>query len=196
VAETGVLVAVLAGGHGRRLGGDKAGVLLAGRPLIAHPLAAAREAGLDTVVVAKPRTELPRALGVPVVREPAAPSHPLCGVLAAFGAAGPGRAVLALACDTPFVTAELLAWLAAQTAPALLQAGGRLQPLPGLYTPEARGRLEQAIDRGEPTGATLASLGARVVAEAELEPFGDPARFLFNVNEPSDLAEAERLLRG
>ncbi len=196
MAETGVLVAVLAGGRARRLGGDKAGAPLAGRPLIAYPLAAARQAGLDAVAVAKPGTELPRALGVPVVREPAEPSHPLCGVLAAFEAAGPGRAVLALACDTPFVTGELLAWLAALDGPAVLEAGGRLQPLPGLYTPEAGGRLEQAIDRGEGAGATLASLGARVVSEAELAPFGDPARLLFNVNEPADLAEAERLLSG
>jgi GTP:adenosylcobinamide-phosphate guanylyltransferase len=33
-----------------------------------------------------------------------------------------------------------------------------------------------------------------VVEEAELRRFGDPARLLFNVNTPEDLAEAERLL--
>ena len=191
-----MLLALLAGGRARRLGGDKARAVLAGRPLIAYPLAAAREAGLDTIVIAKPATELPPSLGVPVVREPAEPSHPLCGVLTAFETAGEGRDVLALACDTPFVTGELLAWLAALDGPAVLEAGGRLQPLPGLYTAAARGRLEQAVDRGEPAGATLAALGARIVTEAELARFGDPARLLFNVNEPGDLAEAEQLVSG
>jgi molybdopterin-guanine dinucleotide biosynthesis protein A len=196
VVETGVLVAVLAGGRARRLGGDKAGAVLAGRPLIAYPLAAAREAGLDAVVVAKPAIQLPQALGAPVVLEPAEPSHPLCGVLAALANAGPGRAVLALACDTPFVTGELVAWLASLEGPAMIEAGGRPQPLPGLYPPGAERRLADAIERCEPTGATLASLGARVLSEAELARFGDPARLLFNVNEPGDLAEAQRLVRG
>ena len=36
-----VTVAVLAGGRGSRIGGDKALVQLGGRPLIAYPLAAA-----------------------------------------------------------------------------------------------------------------------------------------------------------
>jgi hypothetical protein len=34
------------------------------------------------------------------------------------------------------------------------------------------------------------ALGARVLAEAELEPFGDPARLCLNINTPEELAAA------
>ncbi|HLB21413.1 MAG TPA: NTP transferase domain-containing protein, partial [Solirubrobacteraceae bacterium] len=127
------VVAVLAGGLGRRMGAAKAAVELAGRPLISYPLRAAAEAGLPALVVAKSDSELP-PLQALVVREPDSPRHPLCGVLAALrhvGAGkgelwpcdgerdgrergvGDGRAVLAVACDMPFLGARLLAWMAA-----------------------------------------------------------------------------------
>ena len=189
--ERSVLAAVLAGGLASRLGGEKAGAELAGEPLISYPLAAAREAGLETIVVAKPGTALPE-LGVPVLREPAEPQHPLRGVLSALDERG--RDVLALACDTPFLTAELLGWLAGLEGAVVLDVGGRLQPLPGRYPAGAEDRLAAAIALGAGTGATLASLGARRVAEAELARFGDPERLLFNVNEPSELLAAEQML--
>jgi molybdopterin-guanine dinucleotide biosynthesis protein A len=53
-----LIVAVLAGGRGRRLGGSKPLAQFGGAPLIERPLAAAREAGLDAVVVAKADTPL------------------------------------------------------------------------------------------------------------------------------------------
>ena len=66
------LVAVLAGGRGRRMGGPKALARARRRPLIARPLAAAAAAGLEAVVVAKAGTPLP-PLGVPVWHEPDEP---------------------------------------------------------------------------------------------------------------------------
>ena len=77
------IVAVLAGGRGRRMGRPKALVELGGAPLIAHPLAAAAAAGLDAVVIAKAGTALP-ALDVPVWLEPDQPVHPLLGIVTAL----------------------------------------------------------------------------------------------------------------
>jgi len=191
VAETGVLAAVLAGGLGSRLGGEKALAEVAGRPLVSYPVAAAVAAGLETVVVAKPETELPD-LDVAVLREPEETRHPLCGVLAALDARAGD--VLALACDMPFVEPALLEWLSAQEGAVVLQAADRLQPLPGRYPAVSRDRIAEAIEGGEPMVHTLASLRARRVDAAELERFGDPARMLFNVNEPVDLRYAERIL--
>ena len=59
-------VVVLAGGLSRRMGQPKAGVLLGGRPLIAWPLAAARAAGLEAVVVAKAGSVLPLLVSSPM----------------------------------------------------------------------------------------------------------------------------------
>jgi molybdenum cofactor guanylyltransferase len=198
VADETVVVAVLAGGLGTRLGGDKATVELAGRPLLSYPVAAAREAGLPVLVVAKPATTLP-PVQADVVREPSDPVHPLCGVLAALRrteADADPAAALAVACDTPFLTPALLAWLAAQEGAVLLEQGGRLQPLPGRYPAALAPRLEEAVEQGEPMGRALAALGARIVGERELARFGEPSRLCFNVNESSDLQAAELLLSG
>jgi molybdenum cofactor guanylyltransferase len=196
-------VAVLAGGRGRRMGAAKAVVELAGRPLISYPLRVAAEAGLPTLVVAKPNSELP-PLQAPIVREPDSPRHPLCGVLAALrhvgegageGRVGDGRAVLAVACDMPFLSARLLAWMAEMGEVAVATLDGRAQPLPALYSQATRPVLEQALARGDSLRATLARLRARPIDERELRGFGDPRRMLFSVNDASDLRLAEEWLR-
>src|SRR5690348_6478436 len=153
------LVAILAGGRGSRLGGAKPTVQLGRLPLIAYPLAAARAARLDTVVVAKPQTPLP-SLQCDVIYERAHAHHPLQGLLAALAEAGarsPGCACVALACDMPFVSAPLLAWLAqagaaSADAPACGPGGGalvtfahgHLQPLLARYFPSHRAALDEA----------------------------------------------------
>jgi len=186
------LGAVLAGGGGKRIGGHKANIGLGGRPLIDYPLAALAEAGLEAVVVAKSPLQLP-ALEVPVWIESPEPSHPLSGILAAIRRSA--RPVLALGCDMPFVSAELLSWLA--TLPGRLvvaTAGGRLQPLLACYDPALEPALALALARGDSLHRTLAGLHRRLVSEEEIAHFGPPRRLLFNVNTPDDLATAERML--
>jgi len=170
-----VIAAVLAGGRSRRMGRAKAGVALGGRPLIAYPLAAAAGAGLDPVVVAKAGSELP-PLDVPVWEEPAEPSHPLTGLICALERAG--GPVVALACDMPFVSAGLIARLAA--AEGTVTAG---QPFPGRYEPAALPALRAALERQ----AAVKDALAPVVLDAE------PAE-LVGVNTPEELAAAGRRL--
>jgi molybdopterin-guanine dinucleotide biosynthesis protein A len=186
------VVAVLAGGLGRRIGGAKARVELAGRPLISYPLRAASEAGLAAVVVAKQDSQLP-PLQVPLVREPDGPRHPLCGVLAALGHAD--GAVLAVACDMPFLSARLLAWIAALDEAAVAEVDGHRQPLPALYPAAAVPVLERALVRGDSLRAALQLLHARAIGEQELRGFGDPRRLFFSVDDASDLLLAESWLR-
>jgi molybdenum cofactor guanylyltransferase len=188
-----VVGAVLAGGRSRRLGRPKATAPLGGRTLLEYPLEALAAAALDTVVVAKPDSALP-VLEVPIWTEPAEPAHPLLGIVTALERAE-GRAVLACACDMPFVTAELALFLAELDAPlAVPRAAGRLHPLLGLYGAVRLGRLRDALDRRAPLHETITALGARVVGEEELRAFGDPGRLLFNVNTPEDLGRAQALL--
>ena len=189
------VVAVLAGGRSRRMGAAKATVELGGRPLVAWPLAAAARAGLEAVVVAKPGSELP-ALAVPVWREPAAPSHPLAGLVCALERAR-GRPVVAVACDMPFLAPELLARLALlEATAAAARVGGRLEPFPGRYTAAALPVLRAALDREAPVREALAELAPAELGEEELRAFGDPARMVVSVNTPAELAAAERLLAG
>jgi molybdenum cofactor guanylyltransferase len=182
---------VLAGGRGSRLGGAKATARLAGRPLIDYPLAAIAAAGLEAVVCAKPGEELPPS--VPVLEEPVEPRHPLCGIVAALRL---GRPVVAVACDLPFVVPGLIELLAGAGEPLVVPTlEGRPQPLPARYEPGLLVQLEAALAREEPLARTVEALGPRLLAEDELARFGDPARLLFNVNDPDDLRRAEELLR-
>ena len=99
--------AVLAGGRARRLGGDKALLEVAGRPLVAWPLAALAAALAEVVVVAKRDTPLPELGDVEVWHEPDQPHHPRAGIAHALERAA-GRPVLVCAADMPLVTPELV----------------------------------------------------------------------------------------
>jgi molybdopterin-guanine dinucleotide biosynthesis protein A len=190
------IVAVLAGGRGARIGGSKASVALGGRPLIAHVLAAAREAAIEAVVVAKPGAELP-ILGEHVIEEPDEPRHPLCGILAALDYASeraPDCAVVALACDMPFVPSALLRRLAALDGPVVLELDGAMQPLPARCTQAQRPELREALAHERSLRSALAAGSPRILGEGDLAEFGDPARLLFGVNSREDLASAEALL--
>jgi molybdopterin-guanine dinucleotide biosynthesis protein A len=184
--------AVLAGGRGRRIGGDKAIVTLAGRPLLSYPVQAMCAALDQVVVVAKPSTALPALGAVPVWQEPERPSHPLVGVAEALRRASGGW-VLVCAGDMPFVPVSLLRSLAALDpagARAVVTSSARrgLQPLLGCYGPACLESLAAAAREAvAPARAVVQALAPMVV------PVADP-RALFNVNSSEDLRQAEALL--
>jgi molybdenum cofactor guanylyltransferase len=194
------IVAVLAGGMGERIGGAKPTRELAGRPLIDYPLAAARAGGLQAIVVAKRDTELPSALAEPLIVEPDEPRHPLCGALAALEHAAQASSeagVVLVGCDMPFLTGALLGWLAAAIEPAiLLEAAGRVQPLPARCSAVDMPLLREGLATQAPLRETFQSLLPAIVDEQALGHFGDPRRLCFSVNSAEDLATAERALDG
>jgi molybdopterin-guanine dinucleotide biosynthesis protein A len=175
-----VLGAVLAGGAGKRVGGAKAALELCGRPLIAYPIAAMREAGMEPVVIAKHDTPLPK-LDVTVVHDASSVLHPLAGVLAALDHAD--GAVVVVATDMPDVPPQLLRRLAEADEGAdvvVAMAGGQMEPLCARYSPGARPALERALADEAPLRATVAALNPLEVAT--------DAAAVRNVNTLDDLA--------
>jgi molybdenum cofactor guanylyltransferase len=180
--------AVLAGGRGRRLGGDKATVELAGVPLLHYPAAALRSAGLEVAVVAKADTalpDLPPGTSVWVEAEPG--HHPCHGIVHALRCAH-GRTILAVACDLALldgltVRALLGAGQAAPLAPAVVpRTGARLHPLCALYRPAALRRLS-ASDPDARMTDIVTSLQPAVLELDDETP-------LLPVNAPEDLLRA------
>jgi molybdopterin-guanine dinucleotide biosynthesis protein A len=159
------------------MGRPKAMVPLGGRPLIAWPLAAARAAGLEAVVVAKPGSELP-ALDVPVWLEPATPGHPLTGLITALERAR--RPIVALACDMPFVSPALIERLAAASG----VVAPRGEAFPARYEPRSLPTLLEGLAREGSLRDVLAQLGAAVID-------ADPGE-LVGVNDPAALEAATR----
>jgi molybdenum cofactor guanylyltransferase len=112
VARRGAIGVVLAGGAGRRIGGDKAIVELEGRPLLLYPLNVLRAVLDDVAVVAKQSTVLPGLdAEIAIWLEADEPRHPLAGIVHALRCAR-GRPIVVLASDMPFVTRGLVAALA------------------------------------------------------------------------------------
>jgi molybdopterin-guanine dinucleotide biosynthesis protein A len=183
---------VLAGGLGRRLGGDKAIVELEGRALVLYPLEALHEVCDDVVVVAKRDTMLPPLAGVADLWvEPDLPRHPLAGVAHALHLAA-GRAVLAVAVDLPCMDGATLRAIAGTDPGAAVvvapRVHGRLQPLCALYLPQALAGLETFDAQARATDVVQA-LGVREVEIADTDAF-------LNVNRPEDLIQAAVCLSG
>jgi molybdopterin-guanine dinucleotide biosynthesis protein A len=186
----GAIGVLLAGGDGRRIGGDKATIELAGRPLLLYPLTVVRGALDEVAVVAKTSTVLPPlAPEVTIWLEPDLPRHPLAGVVHALVRAR-GRPVLVVAGDMPFVTSGLVSALARERtrgATAVVpRVAGRLQPLCARYEQSALAGLT-AFDPGAPAEETVAALRPRILDWPQEEPF-------FKINRPEDLLQAAALL--
>jgi molybdenum cofactor guanylyltransferase len=190
MARRGAVGAVLAGGDGRRIGGDKATIELAGRPLLHYPLAVVRATVDEVAVVAKAFTVLPSLdADVTIWLEPDAPRHPLAGVVHALVRAR-GRPVIVVAGDMPFVSRALVNALARERTRGALavvpRAGGRVHPLCARYEQSALAALT-AFDPGATLEETVGALRPRILDWPEEEPF-------FKVNRPEDLLQAAALL--
>ncbi len=182
-----VVGVVLAGGRGRRIGGDKATVELDGVALLHYPLRALSVVTSRQAVVAKRDTRLPELpCGVAVWLEPDAPSHPLTGVVHALRTAS-GDSVLCCAVDLPLLDAATLRRLLdaddGRRACIVPRVDGRLEPLCTLWHPRALERLTR-LSAEAPAMAmrdVVASLDHLEVAFPDARPFA-------NVNAPEDLA--------
>lgn len=184
---------VLAGGQGRRLGGDKSMVQLGGRPLLLRPIDAMRAAGLDVAVVAKPDTRLPDlGAAVTIWREPQTPHHPLVGIAHALRACH--APIVVCAGDMPFVPAGVFALLAQCAGEVTVAASTHaLQPVLGRYAPAVLDVIDAAIAEQRSMRGFIASLGGRVqtIGPDQLRPFGDPDAFMRDVDTPEDLRTAD-----
>lgn len=188
---------VLAGGRSARMGADKAFLQLNGRTLLQRALELAGTVARDVRVVGS--REKFAALA-PVVEDVYGERGPLGGIHAALSATG-SEFNLILAVDLPFVQERFLAWLAeqAQTASAVVtvpRAGGRLQPLCGIYRREFGEIAERALAAGRNKIDTLfRETKVRIIEEDELAHFAFPATMFDNLNTPQEWEQAGRRLQ-
>jgi molybdopterin-guanine dinucleotide biosynthesis protein A len=181
-----VIGVVLAGGAGRRMGGEKALASFRGEPLIARPLAALGAVCDPVAVVCKPETALPPLpAGVERWDEPPEPRHPVAGIVHALERAG--GPVLVCAADMPFVTPAVLRTVARGLPPsgpaAVAIADGVLQPVLAAYGLPALEALG-----GAPVGAPLTEI-VRALDPVTVEV---DARVALSIDTPEALTEAER----
>lgn len=133
-----VTTIILAGGLGKRIGGDKGLQILHGKPLISWALEAVRQESAAILINANSAAAAYTDFGYPVIADqlPDWPG-PLAGLHAALLSAKTDY-VMTVPCDTPFLPVNLIARLQhellAQGAEAVVAVtGGRRQPAIALY---------------------------------------------------------------
>jgi molybdenum cofactor guanylyltransferase len=168
-----LLGAILAGGHSRRFGSDKAEALLEGRTLLAH-VADALQAHCDAVILCG-RTDREMDFLDDRPRPGLGPLGGLCAALAHGKAAG-FTAVFSAPCDVPGLPPSLLARLLDAAGPAYVAD----LPVVGIWPCWLAGQLHSWLDNN---GDRSFRAWARAVSAV-------PVKFaprLANINTPDDL---------
>lgn len=184
--------AILAGGRARRFDGrDKSALVVGGSPILERQLAALGAVApplVEVLLVGRPSEIRPverPPLTVRVVAD-SRPGHgPLGGLETALTTAREDVLVV-IACDMPFISADLLTHLLALSgaADAVVPVTERgYHPLCAVYTRACLATVTRHIDEGRlRMNALLDTVRVRVVGPEEMMAFGDPARLLANVN--------------
>lgn len=192
-------VVILAGGRATRMGGgDKPLRLVAGRPILAHAIAALARPGRHMVLNANADPARFAEFGLPVVADAMADyPGPLAGILAGLDWAArhtDAETLISAPGDCPFLPPDLAARLeearqATGQPLACAGSGGWTHPVIGLWPLAIRDALRAALAGGERKIDRFTARFGCATAEWPIEPF-DP---FFNVNTPEELAEADRL---
>ena len=188
-------VVILAGGEGKRIGGDKPLRLLGGKRLIDHVVEVARSWS-DVLAVAVRHPAQAGEIEVSRIIDDPSIEGPLGGLAAALRYARESECefLLTIPADMPFLPAELGPRLATEIAgarAAIAASGGALHPVCGLWSVGALDALADYLATGRRSLRGFAeAVGLRAVEwPVELvDPF-------FNINSPEDLAAAESCLR-
>ncbi len=107
---------------------------------------------------------------------------------------GRADAVLVVGCDFPFLDGRAIGWLAEQLGDhdsVVPSAGGRLQPLLGIYRVSLLPRVEKLLRDGVDTIRTVSEgPKARILDETALRKLDPDLRFMHNVNDPESYQAA------
>ncbi len=187
---------VLAGGPGRRLGGNKPQRLLGGMRLVDWAIRALGQVCPELVISTQDPADL-ADLSYPVIGDRWPGQGPLAALVTVFMETR-AEAVLVLAVDLPLARPALLRLLARgpekDQARAPLSPGG-MEPLMAYYhrscLPAAL-RLLRSGDRRP--RMLLKAVGANMIPVEEVARVDPEGISLFNVNYPADLERAEELL--
>ena len=193
----GCTAIILAGGDSRRLGQDKAKLLLGGQTLLESVSASMSQLFPRVLVsVRQPRSET----GLPQVCDEVKDGGPLAGLAAALGQAETPW-VFAVACDMPFVAPEVVEYLwrqrnDCQAVVPLVQ--GQPQPLAAFYSRSCAAVIGEVLagDGKHSLRALLARLDVSYVDESRFLAMDPQLRSFFDLDTQQDVEVALTLREG
>jgi molybdopterin-guanine dinucleotide biosynthesis protein A len=188
-----ITAVLLAGGESRRMGRDKATILLRGKPLWQIQIDFLRKLEPAEIFVSARTDPSWRPDDVQFVLDDPPSRGPLSGLAASLAEMNTAH-LLAFAIDMPFMSQTYLRYLCDQIEPGvgvLPKIDNRAEPLAAIYPREASVDFQSALAGAD---FSLQTMARRLVETGKLReiPVTEQEKKLFlNVNELSDLQSTE-----
>lgn len=192
---------ILAGGEGKRVGKEKAFLEVGGRKLLDRILDQLKliQRQDEKIIIVTQGTGRFRSYKNVEIREDIIPGRgPLEGIYSGL-LFSQTKYNLILACDMPFLSAELLDFMLRierDYQVLIPRPSDQMEPLVAIYSRETLPIIEELLGQGNRRVSNLFSyLRVRYLSEPEIVRFGRPERLFFNVNTLSDLSRANELAK-
>ncbi len=183
---------IMAGGDSRRMGQDKANLVLGERTLLQSVVATLQPMFAEVIVSVR---QLRSEIDLPQVRDDPAYSGPLAGLAAALESPTMPW-IFIVACDMPFMTQAVIEYLALQRAEyqaVVPVVGGHPQPLAAFYARECLDEVRACL-HGEGKHsfrALLDTVRVCYVSEAQMQVVDPQLRSFFDLDTPQDFRAAQ-----
>ena len=195
-----ISIVIQAGGRSSRMGQDKALMPFLGRPLIERQVELLSRLAGELLVITN-RPEAYTFLGLPLFPDLLPGTGPLGGLYTALSVAS-RPLVAVIACDMPFVSADLLRaqrdLLERESVDVVIPRSPEgLEPLHALHSKDTcLAAVRAALDAGErKVIAWLPAVRSRVMSQEEVAQVDPQFRSFVNVNSPEEFRQAEDLAR-
>jgi molybdenum cofactor guanylyltransferase len=182
---------ILAGGDSRRMGRDKAGLILGEQTLLQTVSAAMQQLFPRVLVSVRQRRD---DTDIAQVCDALPDAGPLAGLVAALEKVVTPWAFV-IACDMPFINAAVVKLLAQQRGECqavVPVVDGQPQPLAAFYARDCLATAQQILAGGgkHSLRALLERLVVRYVDEAQLRGADNQLRSFFDLDTPQDVDKA------
>lgn len=186
-----MLAAILSGGKNSRYPSLKGLIEIDGAGIIERSIVMLRGLGID-VAISTNEPEHYFGFGVPLIGDTVPSAGPMSGIVSVMDAMG-AEELFAIACDMPFVRAEMVRYIIEHrakeaTVPVI---GGRPEPLLAVYTRAAAERMRGLIHEGSTSIAQmLPRMDVRYIEDEELRAIDPEGESFLNINTPEDYDRA------
>lgn len=180
---------IIAGGKGRRFGGDKLNHPLHGKPLIAHVAEVCEKIFARVAIIADDRTRF-AYLPFPCYEDLMQNAGPLAGIMTALEYS-PTKKIFAVAGDMPSLNEEFIRYLvdvSAEYDVTVPRHQGEYEPLHAVYSKRCQDTIRRAIENGERKILSIfREVNVREVTDEEIKSFGKPEELFYNINYRNDV---------
>ncbi|MCC6689913.1 MAG: molybdenum cofactor guanylyltransferase [Bacteroidia bacterium] len=185
---------VLAGGLSTRMKSDKGLVELSGKKFIEHILDVLRAVPVDEIIIVANNPNYDR-FGYPVYKDIVPGCGPVGGIYTGLTFSDSPTNII-LSCDIPFVTAELLHHLIAESKENSITIpihNKNSEPLCGIYKKECVSVFADAVYKGHYKLQEIVTLLNTKQIDVTLQPYYTNL-VLANINSPEELQNYKKLL--